>query len=326
MIIRPSRRDVLRLGAAAALLPAPAIAQAWPAKPIRIVVTYPPGGLTDVYARAYGEFVSQKVGQPVVVENKAGAAGAIGAEIVKGAPADGYTLMFTNSTTMVQNKVLFKKLPYDPDKDFALVAWFNTGHLPTALNKDVPAKTVAEFAAWAKDRKVSLATYGAGSYAHVVAETLNRHYGLKMEAVHYRGEALMWQDVASGAVQSASGSYAAMLPFVQSGAVRIVAVPTMVRMKKLPDVPTFYEQGLQEKAFQVRGWVGCAAPAGTPDGVVQKLSDLMVEGGKTERVQKINETFGIDEAARDRAYFKKVIDEEGPVWLDVIKSLNIEPQ
>ena len=326
MIIRPSRRDVLRLGAAAALLPAPAIAQAWPAKPIRIVVTYPPGGLTDVYARAYGEFVSQKVGQPVVVENKAGAAGAIGAEIVKGAPADGYTLMFTNSTTMVQNKVLFKKLPYDPDKDFALVAWFNTGHLPTALNKDVPAKTVAEFAAWAKDRKVSLATYGAGSYAHVVAETLNRHYGLKMEAVHYRGEALMWQDVASGAVQSASGSYAAMLPFVQSGAVRIVAVPTMVRMKKLPDVPTFYEQGLQEKAFQVRGWVGCAAPAGTPDRVVQKHSDQMVQGGKTERVQKINETFGIDEAARDRAYFKKVIDEEGPVWLDVIKSLNIEPQ
>jgi tripartite-type tricarboxylate transporter receptor subunit TctC len=326
MIIRPSRRDVLRLGAAAALLPAPAIAQAWPNKPIRIVVTYPPGGLTDVYARAYGEYVSQKVGQPVVVENKAGAAGAIGAEIVKSAPADGYTLMFTNSTTMVQNKVLFKKLPYDPDKDFALVAWFNTGHLPTAINKDVPAKNVAEFAAWAKDRKVSLATYGAGSYAHVVAETLNRHYGLKMEAVHYRGEALMWQDVASGAVQSASGSYAAMLPTLQSGAIRVIAVPTMVRMKKLPDIPTFYEQSLQEKAFQVRGWVGCAAPAGTPDDVVQKLSDLMVEGGKTERVQKINETFGIDEAARDRAYFKKVIDEEGPVWLDVIKSLNIEPQ
>ena len=143
-----------------------------------------------------------------MVENKTGAAGAIGAEMVKAAPADGYTLMFTNSTTMVQNKVLFKKLPYDPDKDFALVAWFNTGHLPTIINKDVPAKNIPEFAAWARDRKVSLATYGAGSYAHVVAETLNRHYGLKMEAVHYRGEALMWQDVASGAVQGASGSYA----------------------------------------------------------------------------------------------------------------------
>ena len=328
MIVRPTRRDVLRYGSAAALaaLPAPAIAQAWPSKAIRIIVTYPAGGLTDVFARAYGEYVSQKVGQPVVVENKTGAAGAIGAEMVKSSPADGYTLMFTNSTTMIMNKVLFKKLPYDPDKDFALVAWFNTGHLPTIINKDVPAKNVAEFAAWARDRKVSLATYGAGSYAHVVTETLNRHYGLKMEAVHYRGEALMWQDVASGAVQGASGSYASASAVLQTGAGRPIAVPTMERMKKLPDVSTFYEQGLTEKAFQVRGWVGCAAPVGTPDDVVQKLSDLMVEAGRTERIQKIIDTFGIDEAARDRTYFKKVLDEEGPVWLDVIKSLNIEPQ
>ena len=111
------RRNLLCVGAAA-MLPAPAIAQApWPNKPIKIVVTYPPGGLTDVFARAYGDYVSQKTGQPVVVENKAGAAGAIGAELVKQAPPDGYTLMFTNSTTMMQNKVLFKKLPYDPDKD-----------------------------------------------------------------------------------------------------------------------------------------------------------------------------------------------------------------
>jgi tripartite-type tricarboxylate transporter receptor subunit TctC len=328
MIVRPTRRDVLRYGSAAALaaLPAPAIAQAWPSKPIRIICTYPAGGLTDVFSRAYGEYVSQKTGQPVVVENKAGAAGAIGAEMVKAAAPDGYTLMFTNSTTMVQNKLLFKKLPYDPDKDFALVAWFNTGHLPTIINKDVPAKTIPEFAAWARDRKVSLATYGAGSYAHVVAETLNRHYGLQMEAVHYRGEALMWQDVASGAVQGASGSYASASALLQSGAGRPIAVPTMERMKKLPDVATFYEQGLPEKAFQVRGWVGCSAPAGTPEAIVQRLSDLMVEGGKTERIQKIIDTFGIDEAARDRAYFKKVLDEEGPVWLDVIKSLNIEPQ
>ncbi len=288
MIVRPTRRDVLRYGSAAALaaLPVPAIAQAWPNRPIRIVCTYPAGGLTDVFARAYGEYIAQKTGQPVVVENKAGAAGAIGAEIVKAAPADGYTLMFTNSTTMIMNKVLFKKLPYDPDKDFVLIAWFNTGHLPTIINKDVPATNVAEFAAWARGRKVSLATYGAGSYAHVVAETLNRHYGLTMEAVHYRGEALMWQDVASGAVQGASGSYATASPVLQSGAGRAIAVPTMERMRKLPDVATFHEQGLTEKAFQVRGWVGCSAPAGTPEAIVQRLSDLMVEGGKTERIQK----------------------------------------
>ena len=319
------RRKLLRIGAAAAAFPAPALAQAWPAKPIRIVCTYPPGGLTDIFARAYGEFLSQKTAQPVVVDNKAGAAGAIGAETVKQAPADGYTLMFTNSTTMVQNKILFKKLPYDPDKDFALVAWFNTGHLPTAVHKDVPVRTIPEFAAWARDRKVSAATYGAGSFAHVVAASLNKHYGLAMEAVHYRGEGLMWQDVSSGQVQTATGSYASMYASLQAGAIRVIAVPTLERMKKLPDVPTFYEQGLPEKAFQVRGWVGCAAPAGTPDAIVQKLSDLMVAGGKSERVQKILEQFSIDESARDRAYFKKVLDEEGPILLDVIRSLNIEP-
>jgi len=320
------RRNLLRIGAAAAVLPAPALAQAWPAKPIKIVCTYPPGGLTDIYSRAYGEFVSEKLGQPVVVENKTGAAGAIGAEQVKQSAPDGYTLMFTNSTTMVQNKVLFKKLPYDPDKDFSLVAWFNTGHLPTTVNKDVPVKNIAEFKAWAKDRKVSAATYGIGSFAHVVCATLNKNHGFNMEAVHYRGEGAMWQDVASGNVQTATGSYASQLPFLQQGSVRVIAVPTLERMKKMPDVPTFYEQGLTDKAFQVRGWVGCAAPAGTPDAIVQKLSDLMVEGGKTERVLKINDQFGIDEGARDRAYFKKVLDEEGPVVLEVIKSLNIEPQ
>ena len=320
------RRNLLRLGAAAAVLPAPAIAQAWPAKPIKIICTYPPGGLTDVFSRAYGEFVSAKLGQPVVVENKTGAAGAIGAELVKQSPPDGYTLMFTNSTTMVQNKVLFKKLPYDPDRDFSLVAWFNAGHLPTAVNKDIPVKNIPEFRDWARERKVSAATYGMGSFAHVVCATLNKSHGFNMEAVHYRGEGAMWQDVAAGNVQTATGSYASQLPFLQQGSVKVIAVPTLERMKKLPDVPTFYEQGLTDKAFQVRGWVGCAAPAGTPDAIVQKLSDLMVECGKTERVLKINDQFGIDEGARDRLYFKQVLDEEGPIVLDVIRSLNIEPQ
>jgi tripartite-type tricarboxylate transporter receptor subunit TctC len=328
MGVRPTRREVMRYGAAAAAstLAAPAIAQAWPAKSIKIICTYPPGGLTDIFSRAYGEFVAQKVGQPVVVENKTGAAGAIGAELVKQSAPDGYTLMFTNSTTLVQNKLLFKKLPYDPDKDFTLVAWFNTGHLPTSVNKDIPVKNIPEFAAWCRNRKVSAATYGAGSFAHVVAATLNKSHGFNMEPVHYRGEGAMWQDVAAGNVQTATGSYASQLPFLQQDAVKVIAVPTLERMKKLPDVPTFYEQGLTDKAFQVRGWVGCAAPAGTPDAIVQKLSDLMVEGGKSERVLKVNDQFGIDEGARDRAYFRKVLDEEGPVVLDVIKGLNIEPQ
>src|SRR6185295_34563 len=159
MIVRASRRELLRYGsaaAAAAAFPAPAIAQAWPSKPIRIVCGYPAGGLTDVFARAYGEYIAEETGQTVFVENKAGAAGAIAAEQVKSAPPDGYTLMFTISTTMVMNKVLFKKLPYDPDKDFALISWLNAGHLPMIINKDVPARNLAEFADFARKNKASL--------------------------------------------------------------------------------------------------------------------------------------------------------------------------
>src|SRR6476619_1953481 len=222
MIVRPSRRDLLRYGAAAAAaaLPAPAIAQAWPSKPIKIVCGYPVGGLTDIFARAYGEGISQKTGQPVVVENKTGASGAIAAEQVKSAPADGYTLMWTISTTMIMNKVRSKKRPYDPDKDFVPISWMDAGHLPLIVNKNVPVNNLKEFADYARNNKVSLGTYGAGSYSHCAVDALNRHYGLKMEAVHYRGEAPMWIDVASGAVQGGSGSYAAAAAVLQSGSGR----------------------------------------------------------------------------------------------------------
>ena len=311
MTVRSSRRDLLRLGsiaAAAAALPVPAFAQApWPSKPIRIIVGYPPGGLTDTFARAYGDFISQKTGQPVSVENKAGASGAIAAEQVKNAPPDGYTLMWTISTTMIMNKVLFKKLPYDPDKDFVLISWMDAGHLPLIVNKNVPAKNLKEFVEYARNNKVSLGTYGAGSYSHVAVEALNRHYGLKMEAVHYRGEAPMWTDVMSGAIQGGSGSYAAASSVLQTGNGRAIAVPTKTRMSKLPDVGTFYEQGVTDVAFQVQG-------------------DLMVEGGKSERIQKILDTFGIDRAAQDSAFFEKIVAEEGPIWIDLVKGLNIEPQ
>ena len=159
---------------------------------------------------------------------------------------------------------------------------------------------------------------------------LSRHFkdanDWNLDAVHYRGESLMWQDVASNAIQGGSGSIAGASSVLQTGNGRPIAVPSMVRSKKLPDVPTFHEQGLTEQAFQVRGFICLVGPAGMPDGIVQRLSDMMVEGGSSERIQKILDTFGIDEGARDRVYFKEVLDKEGPIWIDLIKSLNIEPQ
>ena len=329
MIVRASRRELLRYGSAAAAvaaLPAPAIAQAWPSKPIKIICGYPAGGLTDTFARAYGEYISQKTGQPVHVENKACASGAIAAEQVKNAPADGHTLMWTISTTMIMNKVLFKKLPYDPDKDFVPISWMDAGHLPTIVSKNVPAKNVKEFAEFARNNKVSLGTYGAGSYSHCAVEALNRSLGLKIEAVHYRGEAPMWIDVGSGAVHGGSGSYAAASPVLQSGNGRAIAVPTSTRMRKLPDVATFLEQGLNDKAFQVQGFICLVGPAAMPKDIVVKLSDMMVEAGKTERIQKILDTFGIDQAAQGHVFFEKILAEQGPIWIELVKGLNLEPQ
>ena len=136
----------------------------------------------------------------------------------------------------------------------------------------------------------------------------------------------MWTDVMSGAIQGGSGSYAAASSVLQSGNGRAIAVPTKVRMAKLPDVPTFFEQGVTDKAFQVQGWIGLVGPAGMPKEIVQKLSDMMVEGGKSERIQKILDTFGIDRAAQDSAFFEKFMAEQGPVWIDLVKGLNMEPQ
>jgi tripartite-type tricarboxylate transporter receptor subunit TctC len=329
MIVRPSRRDVLRYGSAAAAavtFASPAIAQAWPSKPIRIICGYPAGGLTDTFARAYGEFISQKTGQTVTVENKAGASGAIAAEQVKSAAPDGHTLMWTISTTMIMNKVLFKKLPYDPDKDFVPISWMDAGHLPLIVNKNVPANNLKEFADYARNNKTSLGTYGAGSYSHVAVEALNRHFKLKMEAVHYRGEAPMWQDVGSGSVQGGSGSYAAATPVLQAGNGKAIAVPTKARMKKLPDVGTFFEQGVEDIAFIVQGFICLVGPAAMPKDIVKKLSDMMVEGGKSERIQKILDTFGIDTAAQDHVFFEKILAEQGPVWMKLVRDLGIEPQ
>ena len=327
-MFRPTRREALRYGAAATLssLAAPALADPWPSKPIRIVCGYPVGGLTDIFARAYGEGIAQMTGQPVVVENKTGASGAIAAEQVKAAPADGYTLMWTISTTLIMNKVLFKKLPYDPDKDFVPISWMDAGHLPTILHKSVPAAGLNDFAQYARNHKVSLGTYGAGSYSHVAVAALNRHFGLNMEAVHYRGEGPMWVDVGSGAIQGGSGSVAAASSVLQSGSGRAIAVPTKVRMKKLPDVPTFLEQGVTDVAFQVRGCIALVGPVAMPKEIVLKLSSMMVELGKSDRIQKILATFGIDMAAQDHVYFEKYLAEEGPIWIELVKGLNLEPQ
>jgi len=300
-------------------------AQAWPSKPIKIICGYPPGGATDLFARAYGEHIQQRTGQPVVVENKAGAGGIIAAQAVKAAEPDGYTLMFTIGTTMIQNRVLYKTLPYDPDKDFVLISSMSAGQLPFVVHKSTGAETLKDFFEWAKKNKATYGTYAAGSYAHIAIVELNKHFGTNVEAVHYRGEAPMWQDFNAGVIQAASGSYQAAKNILQTGVGKAVAVPQR-RSKPLPDVPTFMELGLNQRIFTLNGFVCLVGPVGMPKEAVDRLSDLMVEGGKTERVQKLLETFGVDESAQGQEEFRKLYAAEKDDWIRLVQSLGLTPQ
>ncbi len=326
---RLTRRTTLS-GAAAAMttlsVSVPAAAQTWPSKPIRFLATFPPGGIVDVFARHYAEAIAPKLGQQIVVDFKSGASGAIGAVEVKQAPPDGHTLMWTISTTMIMNKVTMKSLPYDPDKDFVPVSYLGAGALPMLVARSVPAMNIKEFVEFARANKVSMGTYGVGSYGHIAVQELNREFGLSMEAVHYRGEVAMWTDLAAGTIHAASGSYLSASRLLQAGTGRAIAVPTNKRMKKLPDVATFLEQGVKSKAFQILGWIGMFAPTGVPQPIIDRLSDLMVEAGKTEKIQTMLDSFGIDRAAEDRHFLHKIIADEGPIWIELVKSLGITPQ
>ncbi|WP_347882422.1 tripartite tricarboxylate transporter substrate-binding protein [Bradyrhizobium sp. SSUT18] len=165
-----------------------------------------------------------------------------------------------------------------------------------------------------------------GSFAHIAVAELNRQFGLDISIVHYRGEAPMWQDFAAGVIQAAVGSYQAALPVLDTGVGRAIAVPTPVRMKKLPETRTFVEQGVTGNVFQLTSFTTLVAPAATPTDRVELLAKLMVEGGKTERVQKLLEAFGVDSPALDRAASVALYEKEGPIWLESIKTLGLEPQ
>jgi len=211
-----SRRHFIGSAAAASAIPLigpSAYAQTgWPTRQIKIIAGYPAGGQTDLFARTYGEYIRSETGQNVVVENKAGASGSVAAVEAKRAAPDGYTLMFTISTTMIMNRVLMKDIPYDAEKDFVLVSIMPAGSLPFVAGEKTGAKTLAEFVAYAKKaEKVNVGTYGAGSYAHMAIVEMNKQYGLKIEPVHYRGEAPMWTDLAGGFIDGAHGSYSAAL-------------------------------------------------------------------------------------------------------------------
>jgi len=296
---------------------------AWPAKPIRIIVAFPPGGLTDAYARMYAEQLTAKLGQSVVVENKPGAGAIIGIEAVAKSPPDGYTLLMTTSGTVWQNRVLYTKLPYNLDRDLTPIALFPSGPLVVAVSEKVSARNMREFIAYAKSNTTSMATYAPGSYPHMVADQTNRTEGTNILSVHYRGEAPMWVDVASGQLQIGIGSYQAFNT-VQGRGVRAIGVTGSYRSPKLPDVPTLAEQGVAGNLVTLEGGLPLMAPTGTPEAVLQILSRVAVEGANSERAAKLRESFSIPNKPKNLAETRRDWARDVPIWIKLAVDLGIK--
>jgi tripartite-type tricarboxylate transporter receptor subunit TctC len=279
------RRLLLAIGLAAGVLAAPlALAQAYPNKPIRVVVNFPPGGAADQLARAVGQPLSEALGQPVVVENRAGANGNIGGEVVAKAPADGYTLLMSSGGMVSVNPHLYPKMAFDPAKDLVPVAAAARVAVYLMANPKVPAGNVQEFVKYVKANpgKLSFGSPGNGSSPHLAAEMMKSQAGLFAVHVPYRGAAPALQDLLAGMIDFYFDPGIG-LQHAKSGRLKLLAVGSMKRSPLFPDVPTLHEAGL--KNFDADTVFGFYAPAGTPPAVIEKLNTEINKVLRTKALQ-----------------------------------------
>jgi tripartite-type tricarboxylate transporter receptor subunit TctC len=248
-----------------------AAAQSFPTKPVRIVVPFPPGGI-DNQARSFGQKLSEDLGQPVVIDNRAGANGNIGTEHVARSPADGHTLLFTSSSTMVIGLFVQKNVPFDPFRDFTPVINVYESLQTLAVPSDLPVKNLQDLVALAKKSpgKLSYASSGVGSWVHLTGEVFKQVAGIDMVHVPYKGTGPMAADLAAGRVEVSFPSYSTALPFLNGNRVRIIALAENKRFPGMPDVQTI---GENFPAFQrPPSWIAMFAPAGTPQPVIRRLN------------------------------------------------------
>ena len=261
---------------ATSLLVASSLAQAaWPEKPIRLVVGFPPGQATDLVARAAARKLQENLGQAVIVDNKPGAAGIIGSETVMKAAPDGYTLLVGSSGTMAINPSLYTKLTYHPIKDFAPVSLLAIVPLFLAVNPGFPAQTAADLVREAKARpgKINYGSAGSGVTSHLTMELFKNAQGIDMVHVPYKGSPAAVTDLIGGQINAMVDTGPALLPHMRSGKVRILAVASKTRNAAAPNVPTMAEAGLG--TFEAPAWIGLAAPKGTPKEVIDALSKAL---------------------------------------------------
>jgi tripartite-type tricarboxylate transporter receptor subunit TctC len=322
------RIKTLALAALATLgaLPALTMAQdSWPNKPISLIVPYPPGGTSDVVGRQIALRLREELGQQVIVENKAGAATAIGATHVARAPKDGYTLLLSAGTTFTVNPHFNDKLQYKLE-DFEPVALVCTVPFAFVVKKDFPAKTLKEFAAYAKanPNKINNATNGQGSMVHLLGEMIATGLEVKMTQIHYKGAAPAMMDLIGGVVDSNVEALTNAVPNVNAGQYRALAVLSAERQALMPDVPTFREMGYP--GIMGETWYGVFAPAGTPKPVVDKLNAALRKITSSPAFVDSMRKIGNEAKSGSPADLLATTQDQSKVWGGLIKRLNITLQ
>lgn len=315
-----SRRAWLCAAALCAIAPAHA-QQTYPNKPIKMVVPFAAGGATDVLARVIGEKMAAGLGQPVIIDNKPGAAGIIGTDAVAKAAPDGYTLVLSLSNSLLTNQFLYEKLPYDTQRDLTLVYQIAMAPLVLVVHPSVPVKTGPELLKYASENKGKLAygSYGVGAYPHLAGAHMSLTQKADMNHVAYKGEAPMLQDLIGGQIQMAYASALVAKPHIEAGKLKAIGVTGERRMSTLPNVPTLAEQGLKDEAYRVTGWLAIAAPANTPKPIVQRIADEVRKATQQPDVQAKVAGMGFEIKDSSPEAFAAAYKQERPVWERLIK-------
>ena len=314
------RRLVAVLFGVVATVVAPQVsAQAWPTKPIKWVVPFAPGGTTDILARTIGDKLSIALGQPVIVENKPGAGGGLGADFVAKAAPDGYTILGGTISTNAINASLYKELPYDPVKDFIPITLIARVPNMLVVNNDVPAKTVAELIALMKKNpgKYTFASSGNGTSQHLSGELFKGMAGVDMQHIPYKGSPPALQDVMGGSVTMTFDNITTAWTLAKAGKLRALGVTTAKRSPAAPDVPTIAEAGVI--GYEIGSWQGVFAPAATPPAIVKRLNTEIVRIINTPEVQEKLLALGAEPVGNSTEEFAVFVKAEVVKWGDVVK-------